>query len=350
VDTAVIALQNAGIEPDLAVISDPQYWNTRHLDAVNPTSAVLVAEPATHPRTLRLWPGRALMSASLFPLGAYIDSRTNRHLKLGSGGSVATSAWDLARVIGATSIAMAGTDLGFPGYRTHCAGSFFEARLATVAHRLQPAEHGLWRYLHGARAVMAPAAGGDAVPSDSRMNVYRSWFSERPAQYPEISTVLLSPESSAIPGIPYATLSSWVTDHGDRSRVAAARHTLHEMTPRTTLDADAVLRELLGSLHEMKRIAGSGLDICTAIDRDRDGLDDSAILRGLAPLDDVDRELGALDDREIIGFISGSVLEEISAGTAPTAAELLQQAETLYRTLYDAAVFHIDLLAHYDFT
>ncbi len=350
VDTSVIALQNAGIEPDLAVISDPQYWNTRHLDLLTATSAVLVAEPATHPRTLRLWPGRAVMSASLFPLGAYIDSRTNRHLKLGSGGSVATSAWDLARVIGATSISMAGTDLGFPRYRTHCAGSYFEARLARVAHRLQPAEHGLWRYLHGARAVMTPAAGGGTIPSDSRMKVYRSWFSERPDQYPAISTVLLSPESSAIPGIPFATLETWIANHGDRSCVAAARARLRTITPESTTDATPVLQELLNSLREMEQIAAAGVRICSDIRRDQDLLDDTALLRRLAPLDEIDRRLGALDDREIVGFVSGSVLEEISAGTATTASELLRQAETLYNTLLDAAVFHIDLLEHYDFS
>ncbi|MFW5694392.1 MAG: 6-hydroxymethylpterin diphosphokinase MptE-like protein [Alkalispirochaeta sp.] len=350
VDTAVIALQEQGIEPDLAVISDPQYWNTRHLDRIGATTAVLVAEPATHPRTLRLWPGPAVMSASLFPLGSYIDSRTNRRLKLGSGGSVATSAWDLARVIGAKSIAMAGTDLGFPRYRTHCAGSFFETRLAAVASRLEPAEHGLWRYLHGARAIMTPAAGGGSIPSDARMKVYRSWFSERPAQYPEISTVLLSPESSAIAGIPYAPIKTWIADHGNRSRVAAARRYLRSTTTRDTGDAASVLQELLMSLQEMERITSSGLEICTAIRRDQDTLDESHLLRRMASLDQVDRRLGALDDREIVGFISGTALEEIATGNAGNAVELLNQAELLYRSLHDAAVYHIDLLKRYDFS
>ncbi|MEX2445280.1 MAG: 6-hydroxymethylpterin diphosphokinase MptE-like protein [Alkalispirochaeta sp.] len=350
VDTAVIALQKSGIDPDLAVISDPQYWNTRHLDQISPTTAVLVAEPATHPRTLRLWPGRAVMSASLFPLGSYIDSRTGRHLKLGSGGSVATSAWDLARVIGSTSIAMAGTDLGFPRYRTHCAGSFFERRLTTVAHRLQPAEHGLWRYLHGARAIMTPSAGAAPIPSDARMKVYRSWFSERPLQYEEISTVLLSPESSAIPGIPFETLDTWIATNGDRSRVAKARRHLRSTPMTDVLDATPVLNELLGSLREMERITASGLELCTAIRRDQNTRDDSHLLSRMAPLDEVDRRLGALDDREIVGFISGSILEEISAGRATTATEALDQAETLYRTLHDAAAFHIDLLRRYDFS
>jgi hypothetical protein len=349
VDTAVIALQNRGIQPDLAVISDPQYWNTRHLDQISATSAILVAEPATHPRTLRLWPGPAMMSASLFPLGAYIDSRTLRRLKLGSGGSVATSAWDLARVIGSTSIAMAGTDLGFPRYRTHCSGSFFETRLTTVAHRLEPAEHGLWRYLHGARAVMTPSAGGDVIPSDARMKVYRSWFSERPLQYPEISTVLLSPESSAIPGIPFESVDEWLRANGDPPRVAEAREALRGSPMAETFDATPILNELLESLRDMEHITKSGLDVCTEIRKEQNALDDALLLRRMESLDAIDERLGALDDREIVGFISGSILEEISAGHAATAGEALDQAETLYRTLHHAATFHLDLLHRYDF-
>lgn len=349
VDTAVIALQTRGIEPDLAVISDPQYWNTRHLDQISPTPAVLVAEPATHPRTLRLWPGPAMMSASLFPLGSYIDSRTQRHLKLGSGGSVATSAWDLARVIGSTSIALAGADLGFPRYRTHCRGSFFETRLATAAHRLQPAEHGLWRYLHGAQAVMVPSAGGPPVPSDARMRVYRSWFSERPLQFPDVSTVVLSPESSEIPGIPFESGERWFADHGDAARVAAARHHLRNASISDPVDAGPTLRDLLSSLHEMEQITGDGLDRCRVLRHGRSAASDPPLLQRLAWLDEIDQRLGALGDREIVGFIAGSLLEEISAGHASTAEEALNQAETLYRTLHDAATFHIDLLKRYDF-
>ncbi|MFO8043599.1 MAG: 6-hydroxymethylpterin diphosphokinase MptE-like protein [Alkalispirochaeta sp.] len=349
VDTAVIALQKRGIEPDLAVISDPQYWNTRHLDQISPTTAVLVAEPATHPRTLRLWPGPAMMSASLFPLGSYIDSRTQRRLKLGSGGSVATSAWDLARVIGSTSIALVGADLGFPRYRTHCEGSFFETRLAMVAHRLQPAEHGLWRYLHGAQAVMVPSAGGPPIPSDARMRVYRSWFSERPLQFPEASTVLLSPESSAIPGIPFESGERWFAHHGDASLVAAARRYLRSTSIADPVDAEATLRDLLGSLQEMEDITSTGLKRCHVLREQTTTAEGTRLLQRLSWLDEIDQRLGALDDREIVGFIAGSLLEEISAGRASTAEEALTQAETLYRSLHDAATFHIDLLKRYDF-
>ena len=100
----------------------------------------------------------------------------------------------------------------------------------------------------------------------------------------------------------------------------------------------------------MERIAAEGVKVCNDIRRDQDLLDEATLLQRLASLDEIDRRLGALGDREIIGFVSGAVLEEISAGTATTASELLKQAETLYHTLLDAAVFHIDLLEHYDFS
>ena len=344
-DTAVVALERWGITIDFAVISDPQYWNTRHLDQVSTFSAVLIAEPATHPRTLRLWNGPRAVSASLFPLGSFFDARSGRSTKLGAGGSVATSAWDLARVLGARSIGLAGVDLGFPGYRTHCAGSFFERRLALHGHRLAPAETGLYGYLHGAKAEKVASHGGDSIPSDARMQVYRSWFEEQNRRYPQVDTVLLSSRSSRIAGLSFQDPEEWLhglqgqpsPSEGLRSRWRRAFSPEHH--PETALP---LLRELDSSLRSIFDVAQEGLRLCRSLLAQ--ALDEPSLLHRLPQLDDIDRKIAALEERELAGFIAGQVIDDHTATRPSSAREAVIQAQQIYQSLVDATEFHRRLL------
>ncbi len=352
VDTAVSALQRVGLDADIAIIADPQYWNTRHLDSVRGAATVLVAEPATHPRTLRLWTGPTLVSASLFPLGSFFDALVGRTLKLGAGGSVATSAWDLARVLGATHIALAGVDLGFPGYQTHCRDSFFEVRLQRIAARLRPAEHGLWKYLHGAEAAFVPSAAGKPVVSDARMDVYRGWFEEQAQRHPEIRTVLFSPESSAIRGVPYTSPREWLTDTPATGKaLEAARSALAAVAARTRTGGDDLVERLTASLCEIRTIAVDGLTTCDAADdalSSDDAHNDGATVRkALGALDEIDRRLSSLTHRELAGFLAAEALEEATTRVPTTARESISQARVIYTALSEAAEYHRALLLRY---
>ncbi|MCG8481266.1 MAG: DUF115 domain-containing protein [Spirochaetales bacterium] len=357
VDTAVAALKRVGLEADIAIIADPQYWNTRHLDSVGDTATVLVAEPATYPRTLRLWTGPILVSASLFPLGSFFDTLVGRSLKLGAGGSVATSAWDLARVLGSKNIALAGVDLGFPGYQTHCRDSFFEVRLQRIAERLEPAEHGLWKYLHGAGATLVPSAAGKTVVSDKRMEVYRGWFEEQALRYPETRTVLLSSESSAIDGVPYTSPLEWLADaSATGSAIEEARRTLAGAAAGRPAEADRLVERLMESLGEIRVIAADGITTCDDASRTlldagvRDGAavrDGETVRRTLGALDEIDRRLSSLAHRELAGFLAAEALEEATTHVPNTPLESISQARAIYTALDAAAEYHRALLVRY---
>ncbi|MFP4562950.1 MAG: motility associated factor glycosyltransferase family protein, partial [Spirochaetia bacterium] len=98
VDTTLRACETAGVRPDVLIIVDPQYWNTRHLDGTSLEDLSLVSESSTHPRIFRLCgeaggsgapvTGPLYLCRSLFPLGRYVDSYTGIAGKLGAGGSV----------------------------------------------------------------------------------------------------------------------------------------------------------------------------------------------------------------------------------------------------------------------
>jgi hypothetical protein len=358
VDTATPVLQRVGVDPHIVVVSDPQYWNTRHMDHVRseagPTSGnttVLVAEPATHPRIFRMWQGAGLVAASLFPIGEFIDQRLGRLHKLGAGGSVATSAWDLARFLGATRIYLAGIDLGFPFSRTHCRGSFFEERIIRNADRLHPAEQGLFRYLYDADPVPVPSAGGGNVLSDARMEVYRSWFAEQARRDTDIKTTLLSPESSRIENVSVENPVHVIRAHRPReislnllpeSSTPTVNNPTNEAVSGPGLIEQQITADLRKSIVEIQAIAEEALSVCDILQKhDQPGNE------VLAALDTLDQKLAACTDRELAGFLSQEAVEQATTFSVRSVGDAIEQARRIYSALDDSCRYHRKLLNKY---
>ncbi len=201
VDTACRALTLRGIQPDILVVVDPQYWNSRHLDSADLSETVLVSESSTHPVIFRHKAGNLLFCGSIFPLGIVLEDAVGRNSRITAGGSVATTAFSLASFTGADAIYLAGLDLGYPGGQTHFRGSFFEQRGHSFSCRVSPFEHFTHRIIHEAGRQDIPSYNGEMIPSDSRLSVYRSWFTEQ-VSGPGIPPVFnLDPRSAAIEGI-----------------------------------------------------------------------------------------------------------------------------------------------------
>ena len=330
VDTAVAALARFGVEADIAVVADPQYWNTRHIDRYPPRTTLLVAESATYPRVLRLWNEYRLVSASLFPLGGFIDRYAGRSLRLGAGGSVATSAWDLA----------------FPDRRTHCADSFFENRLFTIADRLNPAEHGLTRYLHGGVPTEVERTDGGVVTSDQRMAVYRSWFTEQTKRHRDTRTTVLSDRGSHVQGFFYQPPTEFLrrlqrcsqrkTEVLDRIR----RRAEEDASRRT--DSESIVRALDESFRRIEERAEAAIRHCARLERD--AADDPAVLRDL---DRIDRSLLSANEGEIAGFIAAETVATVAERKAGSVAESIRQASEIYAALRRSCTFHRDIIDRY---
>ena len=117
-----------------------------------------------------------LLISSLFPLGKYFESLVGEKGQLGAGGSVATTAWDLARFIGCKPIIMAGLDLGFPQNQTHCPETFFETLKLIESNRFHPASSATFKYQYSANPFWVKANNGDRTITDQRMQIYNWWF------------------------------------------------------------------------------------------------------------------------------------------------------------------------------
>jgi hypothetical protein len=201
VDTSLRFLLRRGLSPDFAVSVDPQYWNFRHLDHCAAPETWLIAESAVYPPALRQ-PFRGIfLCQSHFPLGRFIEDRVDPKGALGTGGSVATSAWDFARILGAPSIWIAGLDLSFPGLRTHFRGALFEGRSHGESRRFVPAETWVFRVLREGAPFSAPAALSGQVLTDRRLSLYASWFAACFREFPVPRNYRLGGEGLAIPGL-----------------------------------------------------------------------------------------------------------------------------------------------------
>lgn len=355
VDTSLRACLRAGVDPDFTVVVDPQYWNTRHLDWTGETGSVLVSESSTHPRIFRKRYGGVYFAGSLFPLGTYIESRSGRKGELGAGGSVSTSAWDFARVLGCGPVFMAGLDLGFPEFKTHTAGSFFEQRVHTSSTRLLPAEHASFLALRDAGTFTVPANGGGVVLTDNRLAVYGTWFESQMKLHPECLTFNLSEGGTEIPGMPYRSAGELLTlpelrerldrvmDEVRRTGTPAAEKSDAAAAPESSGSVRDAVRELAAELRTLDVLTVEAIAVCGSLERNfRAG-------RSLDP--DLSR-LGAIDEKilrfpakDVAGFLLHSV-QDRTAGAAGRSGGIgiIENSRRLYRELHDAVRYHLTLL------
>jgi hypothetical protein len=345
VDTSYPACLRREIEPDFVVVVDPQYWNTRHLDRVWQEKSILISESSTHPRIFRLLPGKTFLGGSIFPLGRYLEEATESKGKLGAGGSVSTSAWDFARIIGGNPIIMAGLDLGFPAKNTHCKGSFFENRMFFLSNRLSPGETQSCRYLYDGAPRLAPDNSGAEVLSDMRMLIYIWWFEIQAKRYPAVTTLTLSPGGAKAEGIQPAAVCEVLALPERRREIDGVLQTLREYAapPANAGRFQTALDTLSEELNRLENLCAEGLRRTSAI-RKRGA---AASPAALAALGEIDGKILALEYRDIAGFLMADALQSIRTQASEKAglAAALANADKLYSSLQESAQYHRKILA-----
>lgn len=209
VETSLRALLRQGVQPDFIILTDPQFWAYKHIAGLKAPESFLITELSTYPAVFRFKCRQILLCHSQFPLGAYFEKKLGLEDKLadlGSGGSVASSAWNFAYLAGAKKIYTIGLDFAFPGNQTHLKGSSAEETYHTISNRLSASDTFTARALFSANAIMSKDYQGNPVLTDSRMKMFAWWFESRLANCPDVETFTLSPQGLNTPGIKIADL------------------------------------------------------------------------------------------------------------------------------------------------
>ena len=269
VDTALRACLRAGVEPDFVVLADPQYWNARHLAGLSAPSSILITEVAAYPSVFRFPCQEVVLCSSLYPVGKFFSSRGLDKGELGAGGSVATSAWGLARLCGCRRIFLAAVDLAFPGKRTHAHGSTFEEKTHQNSTRLVPSQHSQVSALFSADISVKKSYTGEPVITDQRMELYAWWFESKIAAHPETKNFSLTPQSLAIPGIQAFPLESLLQEPPcakERQEFFAnqekAREKFQKRQQEIKKHFHQLYSELKDGLFQLYKAARKGLSLC----------------------------------------------------------------------------------------
>ena len=264
VDTALRACLRAGITPDFILSFDPQYWNYLHTAGLDTSKSILISEAAVFPAVLRQRYRAVFLSESSVPFARYLESKGEKQngdedCVLAAGGSVATTAWDFARYIGAKPVIMAGLDLAYPGKQTHFAGSTFEEAVHTRSTRVASAEQANFNSLYSAFPSLHQDYAGGTVLTDRRMLLYAWWFESTLAKYPEVKTFNLMPHGVFIPGMPACTAEYFAGMTGGLPRTAIDERLetlIKNVYSQAFLDGcDARKRQLAASVKAMTESA-----------------------------------------------------------------------------------------------
>ena len=232
VDTALQPLARRGIRPDIIVIVDPQYWNSRYIDYIDSRRAMVVVEPSAYPRNLRGASRSMFYFASLVPFARLLHNAMGVPLSVSGGGSVATTGWEIAAWMGASTIYLAGIDLGYPHHRVHCRGCTFEEQMHLSATRCAPSEYAHLKYLYNAPLIAFKTVEGAPLLSDQRLQLYIMWLEERLRQRGAPPTFTVSRLGAGVQGVVYRELSTLV---GAIGSVGVRKQIEHRWSARETV-------------------------------------------------------------------------------------------------------------------
>ena len=204
VETALKALLRNNIHPDFIIVTDPQYWAYRHIAGLEAPESILVAPLSVYPAVFRFKCREIILCSDIFPVSQFFEKKLGSFGDLGAGGSVASSAWNLAFEMGAENIYLAGLDLSYPDKETHIKGSSAEQTFHTKSLRIQSAEKFSCGSMYSAYPEYGINYKNEKVLTDSRMKMFAWWFESRIAASPSVKNWTLSPESMKIPGVEYS--------------------------------------------------------------------------------------------------------------------------------------------------
>jgi len=353
VDTSLRFFTTNGIQPDFVLSVDPQFWNSRHLDRCicgnSLSKTVLIAESAVFPPVLNLPFRKIFLCGSLFPLGTFIEKQVDPKGRLGAGGSVATTAWDFARILGAEEIWIAGLDLSFPGLKTHFRGARFEENAASQSCRMNPAETWVVRALRDGEPFKAKSASGGQVLTDRRLSLYAAWFENQFSKYQKVRNYGLFNDGLSIAGIESKDPQDFLALPESREEI---NRRMEEAFLKTETDFyepeetgkrfqryDNAVSVLKSGLEKIKNAAIEGAS--AARNALRSGLNPSQQNKIIKDLDYITQRIENSEVKEVAGFLFPAAEREEDKDAFRA---YLKYSQKLFSFLAEAADFNLKYL------
>ncbi|EMN50170.1 PF01973 family protein [Leptospira interrogans str. L1207] len=192
-DTSFKALLKFGIVPDGVITLDAQTHSFFHFMGAESSNVPLFADLVSSPSILRsqkftkivhsLTAKYVVDASGEFKREVTAGSKTAEKLlgpigDIQSGGSVATTAFDLLRNLGCKPIFLVGQDLAYSGREIHSTGTHHNEKWLTLIGRTQSLEKINEVIIRKRDTRLVRSAEGGLVLTDYVLDLYRHWFEE----------------------------------------------------------------------------------------------------------------------------------------------------------------------------
>ncbi len=193
VDTALKVLQKSNINPHIVMTLDSQKHSLKHFLGLRNQKPALIADMVSSPKVIGHYQGKLFMSATskyytdsrgnlkreTIPLIEWIEKYTDPIGDIQSGGSVATSIFDLLLNLGCNPIILIGQDLAYTGREIHCSGTHHNEEWIPGITRFSNVDTINQKIIRKRMIKYVEAYGGrEKVISDFVFDLYKNWFSD----------------------------------------------------------------------------------------------------------------------------------------------------------------------------
>jgi hypothetical protein len=196
VDTALTPLLKSGTVPDFVVTLDAGFYNSldfkwQFIEGGSTERMTLIADMVSCPLILTHWVGPVYFSETSPSGGGKAGERNGLPLldqfrkhypalpALDCGGSISTTAIELALFMGAETVYVTGLDLSYTDYKSHVNSTAQYELLLRMSERFNPVDTAMIRSIGERRLEMRPGLGGGEVLSDFVFSQYLHWLESR---------------------------------------------------------------------------------------------------------------------------------------------------------------------------
>lgn len=216
-DTSLKVLIKAGIQADGVVTLDAQTNSFFHFMGETLNQIPLFADLVSSPTLLREPMFHSVVHSvtakyQVDPEGSLVREVTaggelaeQVFMEVGdiqSGGSVATTAFDMLRYMGFTSVYFLGQDLAYSGREIHSTGTHHNEKWLTLLNRKNSLERINEVIIRKRETRFVPRANGEgSVLTDYVLDLYRHWFEESASTVSEMKLFNVNEDGALIAGI-----------------------------------------------------------------------------------------------------------------------------------------------------
>ena len=198
VDTAIKVLDRKRIRSHIVMTLDAQKHSLRHFLGLRGPLPMLLADLVSYPAITRSYAHEIIFSTTskyytdrqgktrreTTPLVDWLENYIPPIGDIQSGGSVATSAFDLLLNLGCDPIILTGQDLAYTGREIHCSGTHHNDEWTGLYSRFVNLDTINQRVVRKRKIKRVESYGGGKVISDFVFDLYKGWFEDSSFKVP----------------------------------------------------------------------------------------------------------------------------------------------------------------------